>query len=189
MATSRPKASASAPANEPIAIVGMGCRFPGGSDKPSKLWDLLSNPRDVAQVIPADRFNIDRFYHKEGSHHGTTNTRMSYFLDDDVSKFDAGFFAIKPGEAEVIDPQQRLLLEVVYEALEDAGMPIHQLANSDTAVYVGIMCQDYFALQTQDPNQVPTYSATGIAASNASSRISYFFNWHGVSLHLSPSLL
>lgn len=126
-------------ANEPIAIVGMGCRFPGGSNNPSKLWDLLSNPRDVAQTIPADRFNIDRFYHKEGSHHGTTNTRMSYFLEDDVTKFDSKFFAIPPGEAEVIDPQQRFLLEVVYEALENAGIPIHELANSDTGVYVGIM--------------------------------------------------
>lgn len=125
--------------NEPIAIVGMGCRFPGGANEPSKLWDLLASPHDVAREIPANRFNLARFYHKDGSHHGTTNTRMSYFLDEDVTKFDTKFFSIPPGEAEVIDPQQRLLLEVVYESLESAGIPIHRLSNSDTSVYVGVM--------------------------------------------------
>jgi acyl transferase domain-containing protein len=184
--------------NEPIAIVGMGCRFPGGSNKPSKLWDLLEKPRDVAQEVPNDRFNLGRFYHKDGPHHGTTNTRMSYFLEEDIALFDTKFFAIPPGEAEVIDPQHRLLLEVVYEAVERAGFSLHSLSGSNTGVYVGVMCvashifvsiansessfrcQDYFALQAQDVNSVPTYAATGIAASNASSRISYFFNWHGV---------
>lgn len=125
--------------NEPIAVVGIGCRFPGGVNHPSKLWDLISSPRDVAQTIPLDRFNIDRFYHKDGTHHGTTNARESYFLQDDVTKFDNKFFAIPPAEAEAIDPQQRILLEVVYEALENAGIPMHQLSNSDTGVYVGMM--------------------------------------------------
>lgn len=168
--------------NEPIAIIGMGCRFPGGSSSPSKLWDLLKDPRDVAQEIPLSRFNIDRFYHKDGAHHGTTNMRQAYLLSEDVRQFDSKFFSLPPGEAEVIDPQQRLLLEVVYEALEYSGHTLDGLAGSDTGVYVGLMSQDYFALQGQDVNAVPTYAASGTAASNASSRVSYFFNWHGPSM-------
>jgi acyl transferase domain-containing protein len=125
--------------SEPIALVGIGCRFPGGASNPSKLWDLLANPRDVARKIPNDRFHLGRFYHKEGSHHGTTNVRESYFLDEDVTKFDAKFFAIPPGEAKIMDPQQRLLLEVVYEAVEQAGLSLHALSGSDTGVYVGVM--------------------------------------------------
>lgn len=168
--------------NEPIAIIGMGCRFPGESTSPSKLWELLNNPREVAQEIPSSRFNIDRFYHKDGSHHGTTNVRQAYLLDGDVKQFDSKFFSVPPGEAECIDPQQRLLLEVVYEAVESAGHTLGGLNGSNTGVFVGLMSQDYFALQGQDGNAVPTYAASGTAASNASSRLSYFFNWHGPSM-------
>lgn len=168
--------------NEPIAIVGMGCRLPGESSSPSKLWDLLKDPHDVAQEIPPSRFNIDRFYHKDAAHHGTTNIRKAYLLSEDIRQFDSKFFSVPPGEAEVIDPQQRLLLEVVYEALESSGHTLSGLAGSDTGVYVGLMSQDYFALQGQDVNAVPTYAASGTAASNASSRLSYFFNWHGPSM-------
>lgn len=168
--------------NEPIAIIGMGCRFPGESSSPSKLWELLENPRDVAQEIPPSRFNIDRFYHKDGSHHGTTNIRQAYLLSEDIRQFDSKFFSVPPGEAEVIDPQQRLLLEVVYEAVESAGHTLNGLYGSNTGVFVGLMSQDYFALQGQDVNAVPTYAASGTAASNASSRLSYFFNWHGPSM-------
>jgi acyl transferase domain-containing protein len=168
--------------NEPIAIVGSGCRFPGGSTSTSKLWELLHNPRDVSQEIGTGRFNLDRFYHKDGNHHGTTNTRRGYLLSDDTHNFDAKFFGISPGEAEAIDPQQRLLLEVVYEAVESAGITIQNLSGSDTAVYVGLMCQDFFTIQAQDNDYTPTYGATGSAPSNTSSRISYFFDWHGPSM-------
>ncbi|KAF4773364.1 hypothetical protein HER10_EVM0012121 [Colletotrichum scovillei] len=166
-------------ANEPIAIVGMGCRFAGDATSPSKLWDLLSSPREVAQDIPPTRFNIDRFYHPNPTHHGTTATKQAYLLSEDVRLFDTKFFAIPPAESEVIDPQQRQLLEVVYEALESAGLASDKLAGSDTACFVGLMSQEYFALQGQDVNMVRTYAGTGTAASNASSRVSYFFDWHG----------
>ncbi|KAF5858310.1 hypothetical protein ETB97_004590 [Aspergillus alliaceus] len=168
--------------NEPIAIIGMGCRFPGEACSPSKLWDLLHNPRDVARDIPDSRFNLDRFYHPTGSHHGTTNIRQAYLLSEDVREFDAKFFSVPPGEAEAIDPQQRLLLEVAYEALESSGHTLADLSNSNTGAFVGLMSQDYFALNGQDVNSVPTYAASGTAASNASSRLSYFFNWHGPSM-------
>ncbi|KAE8152734.1 putative polyketide synthase [Aspergillus avenaceus] len=167
---------------ELIAIVGMGCRFPGESSSPSKFWDLLHDPRDVSQEIPGDRFNIDRFYHPDGKHHGTTNVRRSYFLSEDIRHFDTQFFGIAPAEAEAMDPQHRLLLEVVYEALESSGTPIAKLSNSDTAVYVGLMCSDYYILQAHDMNTVPTYNATGVTGSHASSRVSYYFNWYGPSM-------
>ena len=125
--------------NEPIAVIGSGCRFPGGVKSPSQLWDLLKDAPDVAKRIPIDRFNLDRYYHPDGSHHGTSNVQESYFLDQDVRCFDAGFFGIPPGEASAMDPQHRILLETVYEAMEVAGLTIGDLQGSDTAAYVGIM--------------------------------------------------
>lgn len=108
--------------SEPIAVVGTACRFPGGCNTPSKLWDLVCSSRDVLQKVPPARFNVDSFYHSDPTHHGTTNVTQSYFLDEDVTKFDNGFFGIQPMEAEAMDPQQRLLLETVYDSVVDAGL-------------------------------------------------------------------
>ena len=87
---------------EPIAIVGIGCRFPGGASSPSKLWELLREPKTVAKQIPHDRFNLDRFYHRDGHHHGTCNVTETYFLDEDVRHFDSTFFGIPPGGTNII---------------------------------------------------------------------------------------
>lgn len=108
--------------NEPIAVVGTACRFSGGCNTPSKLWDLVCSSRDVLQKVPPSRFNVDSFYHSDPTHHGTSNVTQSYFLDEDITKFDNVFFNIQPMEAEAMDPQQRLLLETVYESLTDAGL-------------------------------------------------------------------
>lgn len=136
--------------NEPIAIVGTACRFAGGASSPSKLWDLLSNPRDVRKVIPNSRFNVKSYYHPNPEYYGHSNVRHSYLLEEDVTAFDRKFFAIKPVEAKAMDPQQRLLIEVVYEGLESAGLTIDSLRGSDTAVYVGLMCADYEASLLRD---------------------------------------
>jgi hybrid polyketide synthase / nonribosomal peptide synthetase ACE1 len=125
--------------NEPIAVIGSGCRFPGGANTPAQLLDLLKKAPDLAKRIPIDRFNLDRYYHPDGSHHGTSNVQESYLLDQDVRCFDAGFFGIPPGEAAAMDPQHRLLMETVYEAMEMAGLKIADLQGSDTAAYVGLM--------------------------------------------------
>lgn len=85
---------------EPIAVVGSACRFPGGSDSPSRLWDLLRNPHDVSTEIPDDRFQLKGYYHPKGAHHGTTNVQRAYMLEQDVRLFDAGFFNISPNEAD-----------------------------------------------------------------------------------------
>lgn len=133
--------------SEPIAIIGSGCRFPGGVNTPSQLWGLLRNPRLVSQQVTT-RFSADGFFHPNSRVAGHSGVREAYLLtgnnedNDDVDcaphrRFDAAFFGIKPQEASVMDPQARLLLETVYEALESAGQTIEGLCGSDTAIYAG----------------------------------------------------
>ncbi|KAE8132029.1 hypothetical protein BDV38DRAFT_297328 [Aspergillus pseudotamarii] len=167
---------------EPIAIIGIGCRFPGGCDTPSKLWELLRDPYDISKKVPSDRFNVDNFYHPEATHHGTTNATKSYFLEENIAHFDAPFFNIQPMESDAIDPQQRLLLETVYDSLCTAGLPMENLRGSSTAVYVGMMCDDWSTMVASDIEALPTYTATGLARSIVSNRISYVFDWHGPSM-------
>lgn len=165
---------------EPIAIIGSGCRFPGNVNSPLELWDLLQKPKDLLKKV--DRFNINNFYHESGKYHGATNVQQSYLLDQDFRLFDPGFFGIRPVEAESMDPLQRLLLETVYEALEDAGLPMENLQGSDTAFYAGIMATDYEDILLRDFDHIPQYYATATARSILSNRISYVFDWHGPSM-------
>src|SRR5262249_17262853 len=116
---------------EPIAIVGMGCRFPGGADGPDAFWELLHSGRDAVVEVPADRWDVDAFYHANPEAPGKTYVRYAAFLDH-VDRFDAAFFGIAPREAAGIDPQQRLLLETAWEALEHAGIAPDQVAGSPT---------------------------------------------------------
>ncbi|PYI00038.1 beta-ketoacyl synthase domain-containing protein [Aspergillus ellipticus CBS 707.79] len=169
-------------AKEPIAIIGSGCRFPGAANSPSRLWDLLRQPEDLLREIPTDRFNAKAFHHHDPLYHGHSNVLHSYLLDEDVRRFDAQFFSIKPVEAQSMDPQQRLLLETMYEGVEAAGLTIEGLRGTKAGVYVGLMCNDYEAMLLRDFQQIPNYHATGIARSIMSNRISYFFDWHGPSM-------
>jgi hybrid polyketide synthase / nonribosomal peptide synthetase ACE1 len=132
--------------------------------------------------IPEERFNVDTFYHPKNYHHGSSNVRHSYLLNEDLRYFDAQFFGIKPIEANSIDPQQRLLLETVYESLEAAGLSINQMRGSTTAAYVGVMSADFTDMISRDIDMFPTYFATGTARSILSNRLSYFFDWHGPSM-------
>lgn len=163
-------------------VVGTGCRFPGGINSPSKLWDAICSQRDLLSQIPPSRFNPKGFYHSNGERHGSTNVDRAYLLEGDISAFDATFFGINPREAEAIDPQHRMLLETVYEAMEDAGLTINKMKGSNTAVYVGLMTGDYHELQIRDPENMPVYMATGTARSILSNRLSYFFDWKGPSM-------
>nr|A0A089FSA4.1 RecName: Full=Hybrid PKS-NRPS synthetase prlS; AltName: Full=Pyrrolocin biosynthesis protein S [fungal sp. NRRL 50135]AIP87510.1 pyrrolocin synthetase [fungal sp. NRRL 50135] len=170
---------------EPIAVIGSACRFPGSSDRPSKLWELLREPRDLLQkVSERRRWHPDAFYHSDPEHHGTTNVRSSYFLDEDPADFDNAFFNIQPSEAEAIDPQQRMLMETVYDSLCSAGQTIEGLRGSSTAVIVGTMCDDWSGVLYKDWETIPQYSATGMGRSIMSNRVSYFFDWHGPSMTL-----
>lgn len=169
---------------EPIAIVGSGCHFAGKTDSPSALWKLLLKPEDVRSTIRESRFNADGWYHPDGSYHGRCNVKKSYLLDQDVNAFDTEFFGMTPVEAKATDPQQRLLMETVYEAVEAAGMTLEGLKGSDTGVYVGVMWCDYESNLFRDLQTVPKYSVIGTGRSSISSRLSYFFDWHGPSVTL-----
>lgn len=165
---------------EPIALVGSGCRFPGGASSPSKLWDMLLEKRDALKDL-SGRFDPQGFYHSNGERNGSLNVKKAYLLEEDVRAFDAGFFGINPREAEAVDPQHRILLETVYEAMEAGGFSIEGMQASDTAVYVGVMTHDYAEMLLRSPENMPTYFSTGTASSILSNRISYFFDWKGPS--------
>ncbi|KAJ5919847.1 hybrid NRPS/PKS enzyme [Penicillium verhagenii] len=167
---------------EPIAIVGSSCRFPGGATSPSKLWQLLQEPRDVLQEIPASRFNTKAFHNPNSQHHGSMNVKHAYLLDEDPRAFDRDFFSINPKEAEVMDPQQRMLLETVYEGVESTGYSMQQLRGSSIAVFVGCMSFDYQFTSIRGIEGLPQYHATGTAASILANRVSYFFDWKGPSV-------
>ena len=121
---------------DPIAIVGMGCRFPGGVDSPEAFWELLISGKDILGGIPESRWDVDAFYDAEVSVPGKMYVREGYYLDE-VDKFDPQFFGLAPREAESLDPQQRLLLEVSWEALEHASIALGSLAGGKTDVFVG----------------------------------------------------
>src|SRR4051812_47675601 len=135
---------------DPIAIVGIGCRFPGGVDSPSAFWQLLRDGVDAVGEIPGERFDVDRYFSARPATPGKLMSRHGGFLDG-VETFDAAAFGISPREAERLDPQQRLLLETTWEAFEDAGMAIDRLAGERTGVYVGQWLNDYEARVLRDP--------------------------------------
>lgn len=163
------------------AIIGMACRLPGAKS-PEQLWKNILEKKDLQRQIPADRFNIDAYYHPDGTHKGTMNARYGYFLDDDIREFDPEFFQISGKEAEAMDPQQRMLLEVVYEALENAGITLDDISGTDTSVFCGCFTNDYREMTYKDIESYPKYCATGTGMAILSNRISYFYNLHGASV-------
>jgi acyl transferase domain-containing protein len=165
---------------EPIAIIGMGCRFPG-ADSLDAYWRLLRDGVDAMTEVPPSRWAADAYYDPDPAAPGKMNTRWGGFTGG-VDRFDAGFFGISPREAEQMDPQQRLLLEVTWEALEDAGLRLDRLAGSAAGVFVGIFMDDYRRLQLSDPENVDSYAGTGTTFSIAANRISYHFDFRGPSL-------
>ncbi len=165
---------------EPIAIVGVGCRFPG-ADGPAEFRELLRAGRDAVSEVPASRWSIDRFYDPNPAAKGKTNSRWGGFLDR-IDGFDAGFFQIASAEAEKMDPQQRLLLEVSWEALEDAGLIPETLEGSRTGVFTGIMYFEYGHLQMAHPETIDSFMGTGVCLAVAANRISYFFDFTGPSM-------
>ncbi|MEJ2871904.1 SDR family NAD(P)-dependent oxidoreductase, partial [Actinomycetospora sp. OC33-EN08] len=165
-------------AREPIAVVGMSCRFPGGADSPAEFWRMLDEGRDGIGSFPTDRgWPLDELVDPDPDHPGTSYTDQGGFLDD-VAGFDAGFFGVNPREAAAMDPQQRLLLETTWRAFEDAGLDPTALRGTPVGVYAGTNGQDYgwMMLGAQDAEG---YVGTGTAASVVSGRISYAFGFEG----------
>ncbi|KAI1079846.1 putative polyketide synthase [Whalleya microplaca] len=174
-------ATSDMPPSDATVIVGMACRVPGARNT-SQLWDMLSQKTDVRRKMPADRFNVDAFYHPNDANKGTTNTKYGYYLDQDLGHFDNEFFHISGAEAEAMDPQQRLLLEVVYEALENAGLTLEDISGSQTAVYCGSFSNDYNLMTARDTDQYPKHAMSGLGDAILSNRISYFYNLRGPSV-------
>ncbi len=180
----RLKATANAQ-REPIAIIGLGCRFPGGANDAESFWQLLRDGVDAVTEVPADRWDVNAYYDPDPEKPGKMYTRRGAFLDQ-VDQFDPQFFGIMPKEARDMDPQQRLLLETTWEALEDAGIAPDSLAGSRTGVFVGILGNDYANLQTalNGVDEIGPYHASGTAHSIASGRISYVLGLQGPSISL-----
>ncbi|HEX5883031.1 MAG TPA: type I polyketide synthase, partial [Pyrinomonadaceae bacterium] len=157
---------------EPIVICGIGCRFPGGANDPESFWQLLRDGKDAVTEVPETRWD---------SHVNGGNIRWGAFVEN-VDQFDAAFFGISPREATHMDPQQRLVLEVAWEALEDAGQAVERLAGTSTGVFLGIYNNDYAWLQSDAPEDIDVYAATGGGQGIAANRLSYLLDLRGPSI-------
>jgi acyl transferase domain-containing protein/SAM-dependent methyltransferase len=167
--------------HEPIAIIGVGLRFPGGAKDLDSYRRLLLEGFDAISEVPSDRWDIEAFYDPDPEAPGKMYSRHGGFLDQ-VDRFDPGFFGISPREAANMDPQQRILLEVGWEAIEHAGYGPDQLAESSTGIFLAINNSDYFRMLLTPLDRIDAYSTTGNAASITASRLAYFLNLKGPSI-------
>ena len=167
--------------NQPIAIVGMACRFPGGCDSPDNFWELLKTGQDIITEVNDDRWSRDYYFHPDPKSSGKSYTSSAGQLSD-IYQFDPEFFGISPREAAQMDPQQRLLLQMSWEALEDGGQLQSRLSGTNCSVYIGVSSLDYANNRMDDPNVADAYFMTGNTLSIAANRISYIYDLHGPSM-------
>ncbi|KPC79274.1 type I polyketide synthase, partial [Streptomyces sp. NRRL S-4] len=178
-ATSRPALTGTGTEDDPVVIVGMSCRFPGGAESPRKLWELVAGGNEGITGLPTDRnWDVEGLYDPDPDNPGTSFTREGGFLHD-AAEFDPGFFGISPREALAMDPQQRLLLEGSWEAVESAGIDPASLRGTSTGVFAGLMYHDYVAQLATVPEGVEGYLATGTSGSVVSGRVSYTLGLEG----------
>ncbi|MGD9732148.1 MAG: type I polyketide synthase [Desulfamplus sp.] len=170
--------------HEPIAVIGMGCRFPGGANSPEQFWELLLKGRDAVRDVPPDRWNAADWLDPDPDVQGKMFTAKGGFLDQAVDMFDAAFFNISPKEALGLDPQQRLLLEVSRETFENAGIAPSTLKGSACGVFLGMSSDDYALAHRHSGNHkiIDAYSITGTTFSTACGRISYIYGLEGPSI-------
>ncbi|WP_375481269.1 type I polyketide synthase, partial [uncultured Mycobacterium sp.] len=169
---------------QPLAIVGIGCHFPGGAHTPQSYWDLLCRETDATRIVPETRWNAARYYDPNPAKVGKMVTCRGGFLDE-IDQFDPQFFGISPREANVVDPQQRLLLRTTWEALEDGGISADSLAGTGVGVFIGGFTLDYQLLQNHGRTsryQLKTHSATGMMMTMLANRISFTFDFRGPSM-------
>ena len=166
--------------DEPIAVVGLSCRFPGAPSA-AAFWRLLREGGDAIREVPRERWDVDAFYHPDPGVPGTTNSRRGGFLVD-IDRFDPLFFGISPREAAEMDPQQRIMLELTWEALEDAGVPPRDLAGTSTGVFFGVVWRDYADLHREARAAATSHTGVGLAPAIIPNRVSYALGLHGPSL-------
>ncbi|KAJ5762185.1 uncharacterized protein N7511_005567 [Penicillium nucicola] len=167
----------------PIAIIGMGCRFPGDATNPEKLWDLIANGRSAWSPIKTERFHAEAWYHPDQGHIGTSYVKGAHYLHEDIRNFDASFFNFSADVAKTMDPEVRLQLETVYEALENAGLPIEQVAGTNVSVFAGTSFRDNHDNHMRDPISVNNaYFVTGNGAAMVANRVSHFYDLRGPSV-------
>jgi acyl transferase domain-containing protein len=168
---------------EPIAIVGMSCRFPGGASTPDAFWQLLTGRVDAITEVPADRWNASALYDADATAAGKVATRWGGFIDG-IADFDPYVFGISPREASRMDPQQRLWLEVAWEAFEHAGLTLDALAGSQTGVFLGLHSHssDYFWMQLREPERMDAFTGPGNAHNIAAGRLAYLLDLRGPAL-------
>jgi acyl transferase domain-containing protein len=165
-----------------VALVGIGCRFPGGIRDAASFWNVVAGGKDVVSELTPERWHAETWYHPDPSVPGRVYSRAAGCLEQDIALFDAEFFGISGREASRIDPQHRLLLEVTWEALEDAGLAPSRLAGSASGVFIGICTTEYGELQHRDSASISSYTNVGSSCSLAANRISYALDLHGPSI-------
>ncbi|KAH8671737.1 putative polyketide synthase [Xylariales sp. PMI_506] len=167
-----------------IAIIGMGCRYPGGAHSPEELWDLVASSRDTWSDVPNDRYNAQAFYHPDPEAPEAVSQKGGHFLDQALADFDPGFFGISAPEAEAVDPLQRVVLETAWEAVENACIPMEKFRGSNTAVYVAMFGHDAEQLIHKDAMAFNRYQDYGVTKPLLANRLSYLFDLHGPSVML-----
>src|SRR5271166_4742341 len=183
MSLRSPMAAPTSMSKDRIAIIGIGCRFPGGVNDTESFWKLLAEGREAVSGVPPDRWNVERFFDPEPGLPGKSIARRGGFLEG-IDQFDPQFFGISPREAPYVDPQHRLLLETAWEAIEDAGLVLDLDRGTDLGVFVGISHNEYQGIQSTpwEHSGIGPHSPTGCAHSIAANRISYCFNLRGPSV-------
>ncbi len=167
---------------EPVAVIGFSLKFPQDATSPGAFWKLMAEKRSAMTDFPADRLNIEAFYHPKKRN--ALPVRGGHFIKDNLGAFDADFFSITPYEAAAMDPAQRILLETTFRAIENAGIRLEELRGSNTSVHTGCFTTDYLLQLLKDAEQLPTYAAVGATLSMLANRISWFFNLTGPSVNL-----
>ncbi|KAL9616846.1 MAG: hypothetical protein Q9160_008302 [Pyrenula sp. 1 TL-2023] len=170
--------------DNPIAIVGMGLRFPQDASNPEKFWDMLVSGRSARTSVPDTRYKAESYLRSAAKVPGTTAVQHGNFLKSDIHLFDAPFFSTSPAEAACIDPQQRILMEVVYESLENAGISISDISGTRSSVFTGLFNHEYENQLSRELELEPRYKATGIATSLTANRISWFYDLRGPSINV-----
>ncbi len=168
----------------PIAIIGVAFRLPGGADNLENLEHLLNNGGSGFVPVPEDRWNRDGFYGTQQNAKGGIPSKHGYFLQQDISNFDARFFQVSRQEAATIDPKQRILLQTTYEALENAGIPMEQVRGSKTSVYVSTFTYDFERMGFRDMQVLSGFHTTSVGPAILANRLSYFFDLKGPSFTL-----